>query len=261
MQIVAINKVTGTATDLGKELANVLGVTAYEARLRINAANGGPVVIANFATLALATKCTDSLAVAGFDPICIDSDNLENGQNRFVVQQLNFNVDALQLIDQGGELLKINYADINLLLRGSEILNNVQSETVTKKKFAAGRALATGGLMMRKKVTSTATTVDSTRQPFCHIYATDLPVIVLRQSTIDFAAIGSACKLSSTENFSYICSELRNRCVNSSWDERLQTRPGIKQLLGPIFNPEQDLDLAITIIVKSYQASKLLTMS
>lgn len=251
MQIVAIDNMQGDVAQLAKKLAVVLGVTPYEARSRVNIPSGGPAVVASFANDDLAAACVNSLADAGFDTLCLDSTQLENDQNRFIVQRLNFAAEGLYLWDQGGGQLTLNYSDIVLLLRGAGILCDVQCETTTKKKFAVGRALATGGLVMRKKVTSTSQNVDFERQPFCHIYAQGLPAIVLRQDLLDYTALGSECKLSRAENFNWICTELRRLCGSACWDERLQTRPSLAQLLGPVFDPEVDLDLAISIVVKS----------
>ena len=33
------------------------------------------------------------------------------------------------------------------------------------------------------------------------------------------------------------------------WDDRLLTKPGLAQVLGPAFDPELYLDLAVTLIV------------
>ncbi|MBW2185518.1 MAG: hypothetical protein JRG71_03665 [Deltaproteobacteria bacterium] len=251
MQIVAIDSIQGDMAQWAKELAAVLGVTPYEARARVNIPSGGPAVVASFADDDLAASCVKDLTGAGFDTLCLDSAELENDQNRFIVQRLNFADEGLHLWDQSGEQLTLNFSDIVLLLRGAGIINCVQCETITKKKFAVGRALATGGLMMRKKVTSTSQSVDSERQPFCHLYAQGLPAIVLRQDLLDYTALGSECKLSRGENFNWICAELRRLCGSARWDERLQTRPGVAQLLGPVFDPECDLDLAISIVAKS----------
>ncbi len=251
MQIVAIHNTQGDAAQLAKVLGAILGVTPYEARSRVNVAVGGAAVVASFAADALAAACIDALHAAGFETICVDSAQLEVDQNRFIIKRLSFAAEQLQLWDLDGGQLMVNYADVKLLLRGAGIISYVHSDTSTKKKIALGRALATGGLVMRKKVTTTTTSANSERQPFCHIYAPDLPAIVLRQDVLDYAALGSARQLSREANFNWICSELRRLCSVSKWDDRLQTRPGLAQLLGPVFNPEVDLDLAISIVVKS----------
>jgi hypothetical protein len=256
MQIIAVYDLQADTALMAQELASILGTTPYEARSRVNSPGGGPSIVASFANHDQAMTCVERLHDADFKTICIDSTELENDQNRFIVQRLSFNPEGLQLWDQDGEPLKVYYADRVLLLRGAGIISSVKAETTTKKKFAVGRALATGGLVMRKKVNSTTTSTTFERQPFCHIYVPDLPAIVLRQDILDYTALGSECKLSRAANFTWICSELRRLCRDARWDERLQTRPGLAQLLGPVFNPETDLDLAITMLVKSYLSER-----
>lgn len=252
MHIVAINRIQGNATSLAKDLGSILGVTAYEARPRVNIACDGSAVVASFASAELAAACSDALQDAGFNTICLDSSHLEDDRNRFIVKRLTFAADELHLWDVDGGQLMMNYADVKLLLRGAGIISSVRNETITKKKIALGRALATGGLVMRKKVTSNVTSVNSERQPFCHVYASGFSPVVLRMDTLDYAALGVEKKLSREANFNWICCELRRLCNKAQWDERLQTRPGLAQLLGPVFNPEVDLDLAISVVVKSY---------
>jgi hypothetical protein len=252
MQVIAVHKIQGDVAPLAKELAAILGVTPYEVRPRVNVPGGGPAVVASFADAALAAACVESLHTAGFATLSINSAELESDQQRYIVQRLNFAEDGLHLWAQGGEQLTVKYSAVLLLLRGAGIITSVQVDTSTKKNFSMGRALATGGIVMRKKVTTTTTSVNAERQPFCHIYAPGLPALVLRQDELDYTSLGAACKLTREANFSWICRELRRLCGAACWDERLQTRAGLAQLLGPKFNPEVDLDLAISLLAKSY---------
>ncbi|MDY0190164.1 MAG: hypothetical protein RBR22_05470 [Desulfuromonas sp.] len=252
MHIVAIHNIQGDAAQRAKELSVILGVTPYEVRPRINVAMTGIAVVASFASAELAAACIDALQDVGFDIISIDSTQLETDNLRFIVQRLTFSDEQLLLWDVDGQQLDVNYAEIQLLLRGAGIISSVHTETTTKKKIALGRALATGGLVLRKKVSSSVTSVNSERQPFCHIYTANYPAIVLRQDDLDYAALGAERKLSREANFNWICSELRRLCSMARWDDRLQTKPGVAQLLGPVFDPQVDLDLAISVVAKSY---------
>lgn len=109
---------------------------------------------------------------------------------------------------------------------------------------------------MRKKVTSVTASTTQDRQPFCHLYAPEQPAIVLRQSEIDYSALGENRQLSREANFTWICNELRRRCVAAQWDDRLQTRPGLAQVLGPAFDPERHIDIAIALVSQSLLSTK-----
>jgi len=251
MHIVAIHKLHGEAQVLAQKLAQVIGVTAYEARARVSIPGGGPALIASFAACDKAVECASRLQEAGFTPLVIDADQMESDHNRLIVGRLSFTSEALDVVCQDEQTVSVPYTDIRLLLRGAGILTMTELATSTKKKFALGRAVATGGLMMRKKVTTVTANTTQDRQPFCHLYAKDQPPVVLRQAEIDYSTLGENRQLSRDANFTWICTELRRRCEAAQWDDRLQTRPGLAQVLGPAFDPERHLDIAIALVSQS----------
>ena len=249
MEIVAIYQLQGSADQLARDLAGVLGTTPYEARSRVSIPGGGPAVVANFATPEQAADCVARLTDAGFHSLALSSGRIESDLNRLLVRQLQFAADNLKIVTENGRELDLPYHKVELLLRGAGIVSSVQVETGTKKTFALGRAVATGGLMMSKKVKTRIKSTNQERQPFCHLYAPGLQPLVLRQAAIDYTSLGADRQLSRDANFTWICAELRRRCTNADWDDRLLTKPGLAQVLGPAFDPELYLDLAVTLIV------------
>jgi len=249
MEIVSVYQLQGETDTLAHDLAEALGTTPYEARARVSVPGGGPAIVANFATAEQAADCTARLNAAGFKTLTVESGQIESDWNRLLIRQLQFATDRLQLVTQNNTHLDIPYPEVKLLLRGAGITSSVQVETDTKKKFALGRAVASGGLVMRKKVQTTTRSSNQERQPFCHIYAAGQPPVVLRQADIDYTALGDKRQPSRVANFNWICAELRRRCTAVDWDDRLQTRPGLAQVLGPAFDPESYLNLAITLVV------------
>lgn len=79
MHIVAINQLQGNVEEMARNLAQVLGITAYECRPRVGIPGGGP---ASFAAKEQAISCADRLRSAGFHTVTIDSDILETDLNR-----------------------------------------------------------------------------------------------------------------------------------------------------------------------------------
>jgi hypothetical protein len=248
MEIVSVYQLQGNMDQLAQSLADALRITPYEARSRINGSSGGPTIVATFATSEQATHCVARLNDFGFKTLKIEPCQIESDKNRFFVRTLQFLADRLHLVTQENRALDIPYHDVKLLLRGAGIVTHTQVESNTKKKFALGRAVATGGLVRNKKVKSATQNHNQERQPFCHIYAQGQGPIVLRQADIDYTGLGVNRQLSRDANFNWICTELRNRCNAADWDDRLKTRPGLAQVLGPAFDPESDLDMAITLV-------------
>jgi hypothetical protein len=251
MDVVAIYQLHGSTEELAHSLANALGITAYEARSRVSIPGGGPAVVASFAATEQAGECMKRLNAAGFKTIMIEPAQMETDADRLLIRQIHFCAHSLQFVTHDGQQLELPYHEINLLLRGAGIVSQIEVEKSTQKKFAPGRALVSGGLVMRKKVTTVTTNTKDERQPFCHLYATGQPPIVLRQADMDYSGLGENLQISRDANFNWICTELRRRCSAARWDERLQTRPGLAQVLGSTFDPERYLDLAISLIAQA----------
>jgi hypothetical protein len=208
-------------------------------------------VVASFAASAQAQECAARLNAAGFKTLVLQPDQMETDANRLLVRDIHFCPHALKLTINEGQQVELPYSEVYLLLRGAGIISQVEVEQQTKKKFSPARAVATGGLMMRKKVKTVTTNTTQERQPFCHVYAAGHPPIVLRQADMDYSSLKEDLQLSQDANFNWICAELRRRCTAARWDERLLTRPALAQVLGAAFDPTRYLDLAISLIVRA----------
>ena len=251
MHVVAVHHLQGTPEQLARDLAAVFGITPYEARSRVIAPAGGPAVVASFAGLDPAAACAAQLRGAGFTPLLVADQEIETDTGRALVRELQFAQHGLRVETRNMGTLSVPYADIDLVLRGAGIVTSSEIETKTEKKFDLGRAVVSGGMMLRKKTTTVTEHTSSERQPFCHLYRPGRPPVVLRQNDMDYSSLGADRQLSRDANFNWICAELRRRCPAATWDDRLQTRPGLAQLLGPAFDPERHLDLAITLLARS----------
>jgi len=254
MHVVAIHQLQGTPEELAPRLAAALGILPYEARSRVIAPGGGPAVVGCFAEAEAATACGDKLREQGFAVLQLDSATIEKDADRFIAHQVTFFAQGLEALDRQGERLLLPWAEIRLVLRGTGILTTTATTTTEEKKFSAGLALATGGLMMNKKVKTTSETTTQLRQHFCLVFAAGRPPLLLRQEQMDYTSLGAQRQLSREANYNWVCAELRRRAPQAAWDERLQTRPGQVQLLGPFLSPEQYLDLAITLLTRASAA-------
>ena len=254
MHIVAIHQLQGSPEELAGRLGAALGILPYEARSRVMIPGGGPAVVGCFAEAQAAADCAARLRQQGFAVLELDAAATESEGTRFAAHQLGVTEAGLAAIDRQGGNLQLPWGAIRLLLRATGILTTTVATTTTEKKFSPGLAIATGGLMLRKSVKSTSETSSQERQPFLIVYAPCQPPLVLRQDQMDYSRLGANRQLSREANFTWVCSELRRRAPQAIWDERLQTRPGQIQLLGPTLPPEQHLDLAITLLTRAAAA-------
>ena len=250
MHIVAVHRLQGSEEELARKLAAALGITPYEARSRVRAPEGGPVIVARFAAAEPAAQCVRRLQEAGFSVLQLDTETAEENGEGTLVRRLRLGEQALQAITREETPLTLPYAEVTLLLRGFGITSHTTTETTRERKFSLGRAIATQGLSTRKTVKKVEERTAEHREAFLHLYAPGRPPLLLRQGELVFEGAGAEQKLSREANFAHLCSELRRRCPAARWDERLLTRAGQAQLLGPGFAPETHLELAIALLAR-----------
>ena len=114
-----------------------------------------------------------------------------------------------------------------------------------------GRAVLSGGMMITKTTKTIRDITTETREQFINLYSGDAPTIVFRENALDYNSLGSALKLSRSDNFTYIVTELRRCCMAARYDERLMNRAAQAALLGPLLNPEEHLIVATALLAKA----------
>lgn len=249
MLVLAIYNLKGNETLLARQLASVLRKTVYEASSRVRAPGGGPSVIASFAAPRAAHETAAVLTASGFDTLLLDDGAIESEARRFLVRRFELGAEAM-IVESRGAKLEARYADIDLLLRGVEITAHRPAAVAAgrSRKISLTRAALTGGLILTKSVQPAQRRAIETRQGFLHLYGRGLPPLVWRESELLYRSLGEVLHPSREANFAQVVSELRRRCPHAAYDERLASRSGQAQLLGPSLSPAQHLDVAISVL-------------
>ena len=250
MYFVAIHHLPADPANRAVELAQILGITAYEARPRLLVAGGGPAVVASFAEEPRATALAATLEAAGFAAFVFNSEDLAAPPLTITVRKFTLGPDALS-VDSTGTALSIPYAEVALLLRGAGITQSVTTEKTSQKRFDVGRAVLSGGLVMTKTTSKTLTHTSEERRHFLLLHSSTRPVLVFNEAELLYDGLGSARQPTRQANFLILIGELRRRCPAARFDERLLKRAGQAQLLGPAFSPEDHLPLAAALLARS----------
>ncbi|MEK6777610.1 MAG: hypothetical protein AABY87_12155 [bacterium] len=248
MHIVAIHNMIGDKENLAKSLASVLGVTVYETRPRLNVPGGGPSVVASFADLRQAEETAQKLRAAGLTAVVLAPDAMESDASRFAVRRFELTDQGIRAESRQGKSPEVLFRDADLILRGTSIVRQTETETIGKRKLDIGRAVMTSGLSITKTEKSTRETTTESREGFFHLYSKGGPVLVFREFEVLYESLGPAMQPSRAANFIYILNELRRRCPHARYDDRLVNRSGQAQLLGPLLSPEEHLDIAISLL-------------
>lgn len=255
MVVVAIHRFSGDEQESTQKLATALGGTVYDARMRLRVPSGGPTVVGVFAQMEAASACAERLRNAGFAILVMKPEDAESDGERFPVRRFLFGEHHLTAESRDGRLIELLYRDVELLLRGSDIVRATETEAVTEKKFSMGRALVSGGLMLTKTQKSVRESTTENRECFFHLYSPSQPPLVFRENSLNFEGLGPDLKPTRGLNFAFVWAELRRRCSAALIDERLFQRLGQVQTLGASLPPEKHLDTAITLLAMSLRGT------
>jgi len=250
MNIIAIYDLPEKKETLAETLAVAMKSTVYEALARLKAPGRGPFVVATSAATGKTEEIVASLRAHGFHAVMLKSDEVEVEAALLEVRKFRLNSDALIVESGPEESLGVDYGSIRLLLRGTSIAQTTLKETVKEKKFDPGMALLSAGLKITKTTEKVVESTTQAREGFFRLYAGKQQTLVFREGGLAYDSLGPALQPTRQANFSYLITELRRLSPEAVYDDRLLSRPGQVQLLGPSLSPEKHLDIATSLLAK-----------
>lgn len=250
MNVVAIHNLREDKESLGGKLAEALGVTPYEALSRLRIPGNGPIVVAVFADGGEAAGLVEKLRATGFQATLLSDGEIAASAGLLPVRRFGLGEETLHCESLQGGGFDISYGEIAVILRGTRMAVSVSTETVKSRSFSPGRAIISGGMMLSKTTKTTREIAHQERANFFMLYAADGHAFLFNETGLAYDSLGSARRPTSAANFSYILDELRRRCVDAVYDERLLKRPAQAALLGPRLSPEANLAVATGLLAK-----------
>jgi len=251
MHIVAIHHLGQDRETRAAALAFALGMTMYEALSRLRSPGNGPFTIGVFAEQERAMQMAEKLQSAGFSAVVLTEAEIAAELSPLIVRKFVLSEHDLAAVSETGKSLRISFQQVRLILRGIGIVRGTGTETVKDRSVSLGRAVMSGGLVLTKTTKTVKEVAIEERAPFFNLYAGDKPVMVFRENALVYDSLGPALQSSRALNFTYLLAELRRRCQNAHYDERLLTRPAQIALLGPTLNPEEHLSIATALLAKT----------
>jgi hypothetical protein len=251
MYIVTIDNLGQDREGIARALSGVLGTTVYDALVRVNVPGKGPLIVASYREENIARERSEKLIAAGFNTTVLGQDEIETDKTRIIVRKFLFGNSELEIESRTGDHMNIDYSLVDIIIRGTRIAQNTETETIKGRKFDAGRAILSGGLVITKSVKLTQQSTTELREGFIHVYSGNQHPLVFPESVLRYESLGPALKPTRASNFAFVLSELRRRCPSAVYDERLVNKAGQFQLLGPMFDPEKHLDMAVSILLRS----------
>jgi hypothetical protein len=209
--IVALSGRTGERTAGASALAAAAGISAYEAERHLAAS--GPRVLAPRGDLERALALATALDAAGFVPIVLRDDQ---PTPRFEVRSFAFEGRGLRVSDRLGATQRVPFAAVEVLVRGIRM-----------------------------------TAATDAREPFLEVWSGESPVLVLRETALQYDGLHLERQPTAAANFSWLVNRLRGDVPEAVYDERLNTRAGQLRVLGDVLAPETHLEIATALVART----------
>ena len=260
MNVVAIVDLAGERQQLADGLAKALGLTRYEALQRISGPAGtGPLVAGVFAERGQAENLLGRLVSGGFRAMLLTDEDMraESGMRSAKTFHFGENEFQVEFYSSSGaiapleKVLSLPYPGIRLIVRGTRTSTGTSVETSMQRKLSLGRAVLSGGLVFSKKEKTVRETATGRREGFANLYAGGGLCVTLLENGLRYESLGPALGFSNSANFSYLVGELRRRCRQARYDERLLNKFSQSSMLGPLLDPAQYPYVATALISRA----------
>jgi hypothetical protein len=253
MNIVALGNLRGDLAERAGALAEILGITIFEARNRVRPP--APRVAATFADKDQAHSLAKKLANARFDPFVLGINELRQEERSVEIRSFELRPSGLLALARDRTSYNVRSDQIQLLIRGSAKISETQTDTSTERHLSVGKALATGGLSMTTKKTIETSSTTERKEGFVQLYTSGHPILVFKETVLQYQGLGKSMQLANTANFAQLIKEIKERAGAAPFDDRLVNAGGQAQALGGILPPERYLNVALAMLSTWYLKS------
>jgi len=233
---------------------------AYDLRLRL--AGGIPAVFATVSDGAEADGHVQFLRSRGHGAVTCDADAVPATEDQLVPCEFEMTDAALRGSCTQGRRFELPYAEIFALVHVAAVSSAEHSTTTQEKKLSLGRAVVSGGMMLRKKVDRVDKKVTTEQEQILYMFCHAQPApYVWKELTLRYEGLGDQRKLTTAQNFATLSERLRAHAPHAFYDQRLLThkrRAGISSFAGgakdrrvEISNAREN-DLATFLLVRAH---------
>jgi hypothetical protein len=221
MYVVGVARLSTSLQEEAPRLASDLGMTAYEARMLL--APGIPALLLVSPDKSQALNLLAALRARGHEALAFDSQAVVSSDAMVSPHTLQVRNDGfLSLRPESDHLL---FSEVHIVLRATHEVRLDESVETHKRKFSAGRALLTGGLVMTKKTSSSSTSHSYEKQEvlYVHRHGGKRPWL-LREKGIRYEGLGDRLAATERANFLTVVEILRSSARTAVFDEGLVGR-------------------------------------
>jgi len=198
-------------------LVAAAGMPVAEARMRL--APEPPALLGRFPP-DRAESLVRALEASGLSALAID-EAVPTDADRFQARSFAFQPEGMRVTARSGSTLIVRWDAVRLVLRGVRASQTTTKHTETSRKFAPGRAILTGGLVVTRKTTSTVQDRQDASEQFVLVHAEDGERVLLAEHALEFSGLGPLLQPARAANMGAIAQELKRHAPGAFHDDRL----------------------------------------
>ncbi len=260
MHLVAVTRWGSPLQEELPELAARLGMVAYDLRLRL--AGGLPAVFAQVGEKTEAAGHVEFLRARGHGAVACDAEAVPGPEDQIVPVDFELTATALRGVCTQGRHFELAGTKVLALVHVACVTSAEHIVTTQEKKFAPGRAVLSGGMVLRKKVDRIEKTVTDEQEQMIYMFSRSHPVpCVCKELTLRYEGLGDQRQLATAQNFATLSKRLRTLAPHAFYDQRLLThkrRADISVFAGGArerrieTSSARENDLAAFLLVRGY---------
>lgn len=207
-----------------KALAADLASTPYETRMKLAA--GLPAIVLTTTDRAAAQSLLGKLRARGHRAVACAASSVVPAAKMTMLRRFTLDGDG---IDNGEAQLP--WSEISVLVQARHRKVSETVETVKEKKVDIGRAIATGGLIMRKTEKREVVTRTEDSEQVLYLFRADGETPwLLREHSTNYAGLGSVLEPTASRNFAIAVQTFRGRAPQARFDDSLLRRPAVSDV-------------------------------
>jgi len=228
-------------------LSQLLGGVAYDVRQKL--AGPVPVIAASTDDPHAAGALLESIRGRGHGAVACDRQLVPTSSDMAQPADFHFTAEAFVGVVPGLGEVTLAYGEILALLWARHKATESETSTSRSRKFSAGRAILSGGLLVSKVTTTIKTSTVQEDQHVLYVYRRQsaeggLANVLLTETGLRYAGLGEAKGLSRLESFRTTVEQLRQRAPEAIFDARLLTDPPRPSLLANSSTNVESTDLS-----------------
>ncbi|GLH74151.1 hypothetical protein GETHLI_26530 [Geothrix limicola] len=162
----------------------------------------------------------------GFVAWASDLAEVPTDAQRILVRSLAWTEDGFVAQDAQGAEHACPFDAVCLLQRGARVQSTLEVEKTTTRKFALGRAVMSGGLMLTKQVTQTTERATQAKEPFLLIQRGDGgPDLMIYEHRMSYQCLGAQMAQATLANLGLLAARFQSLGPQAPLDDRVG-RPG-----------------------------------